>query len=292
MVVSSAAGGAVDATARVLQPRLSDLVGGLIVIDARGGGGGVLAGEMVSRAAPDGHTLLLGHLGALVISGLIRGNGAINTLSAFDPISLAVEVPSVLVVPADRPWQNMNDLLATARARPGALSWGHSGVGTTNHLSGTLLDQAARIETVGVPYRGGGPLAMDLVAGRLDYSFTTSASIMAHLQAGRVRALAVPSLQRTPFLPQVPTLVEATGLAGFEVRNWYGLLAPKGTPEPIINRLNAAMRAALAEPETVAILGRQGLEPKPSSAETFVTLIAAEQTKWAPMVRALRVGVN
>ncbi len=289
LVVASAAGGALDATGRVLAPRLAALVGQSFVIDNRGGGGGILGVEVAARAPADGHTLLLGHLGVLVISPLIRSDAAIETLGVFAPVSLAVQVPSVLVVPAARPWRSLNEVLAAARVRPGALSWGHSGLGSTNHLSGALLDRAAGIETVGVPYRGGGPLALDLIAGRLDYSFATSASILPHVEAGRLRALATPSLHRTPFLPEVPTVAEAAGLLGFEVLNWYGLLVPKGTPAPILARLNTAMRTVLAEPETVRLLERQGLEPMPSSPEDFAALIVAERVKWAPVVRAAGV---
>lgn len=292
MVVASAAGGALDATGRVLQPRLSALVGESIVIDNRGGGGGVMGVEVASRATPNGYTLLLGHLGALVINGLIRGEGAVDSLAAFEPISLVVEVPSVLVVPANRPWRNLNDLIVAARAKPGALSWGHSGVGSTNHLSGALLDQAAGIQTVGIPYRGGAPLALDLVAGRLDFSFATSASIVTHLERGLVRAIAIPSLQRSSFLPDVPTVAEAAGLTGFEVRNWYGLLAPKNTPAPILTKLNAAMGRLLAEPEITSALRRQGLEPTPSSPEEFAAQIISERRKWVPVVRASGVGVD
>jgi tripartite-type tricarboxylate transporter receptor subunit TctC len=292
MVVASAAGGALDATGRVLQPRLSALLGESIVIDNRGGGGGVMGVEVTSRAAPDGHTLLLGHLGALVINGLMRGEGAVDSLAAFEPISLVVEVPSVLVVPAERPWRTLNDLIAAARAKPGALSWGHSGVGSTNHLSGALLDQTAGIQTVGIPYRGGAPLALDLVAGRLDFSFATSASIITYLERGLVRAIAIPSLQRSSFLPDVPTVAEAAGLTGFEVRNWYGLLAPKNTPAPVLTQLNVAMRRLLTEPETISVLRRQGLEPTPSSPEEFTAQIISERRKWAPVVRASGVRVD
>lgn len=292
MLVASAAGGALDATARVLQPRLAALLGEAIIIDNRSGGGGVVAVEAAARATADGHTILLAHLGALVINGLIRGEGAIDPLLAFEPISLAVEVPSILVVPASKPWRSLQDMIKDARAKPGSLSWGHSGVGSTNHLSGALLDRKAEIETVGVPYRGGGPLALDLIAGRLDYSFTTSASILPHIEAGRLRILASPSLKRSAFLPDVPTVAEAAGLPGFEVLNWYGLLAPKGVSAAVLMRLNAAMRQMLAESEIIAALHRQWLEPLPSTPAEFTALIRAERVKWAPVVRASGVGVN
>ena len=292
LLVASAAGGALDAAARVLAPRLAVLLGASFAIDNRGGAGGALAVEAAARAPADGHTLLFGHLGVLVIHGLLRPAEAIDTLAAFAPVSLAVEVPSVLVVPEARPWRDLPALIAAARARPGALSWGHSGIGSTNHLSGALLDRAAGIETVGVPYRGGTPLALDLLAGRLDFSFVTSASVWPHIQAGRLRPLAVPSLARSRFLPEVPTVQEAAGLPGFMVRNWYGLLAPKATPAPVLAHLGAAMRAALAEPEVIAALDRQGLEATPSTAEAFAATILAERERWAPILTAAGVTVE
>jgi tripartite-type tricarboxylate transporter receptor subunit TctC len=292
LVVASAAGGALDATGRALQPKLAALLGQSVVVDNRGGGGGVLGVEAAARAPADGHTLLLGHLGVLVVNPLIRPEAGMDALALFAPVSLAVEVPSVLVVPAQRPWRSLREVIAAAKARPGALSWGHSGVGSTNHLSGALLDRAAGIETVGVPYRGGGPLALDLLAGRLDYSFVTSASVWPHLEAGRLRALAVPSAARGRFLPEVPTVEEAVGLPGFEVLNWYGLLAPRGTPAAVVARLNAAMRAALSDPETAAALERQGLEPRASGPEEFAALILAERETWGPIVRAAGVSAE
>ena len=297
MLVASAAGGALDATARVLQPRLAALLGEAIIIDNRSGGGGVVAVEAAARATADGHTILLAHLGGLVINGLIRGEGAIDPLLAFEPISLAVEVPSILVVPASKPWRSLQDMIKDARAKPGSLSWGHSGVGSTNHLSGALLDRKAEIETVGVPYRGGGPLALDLIAGRLDYSFTTSASILPHVEAGRLRVLATPSLKRSAFLPDVPTVAEQ-GMPGFEATAWFGVLAPAATPPAIIARLGAELDAIGKEAEFRSRIAGFGAEPPGltpdggSSPESFGVFLRAEIARWTDVVRRADIRVE
>jgi tripartite-type tricarboxylate transporter receptor subunit TctC len=197
---------------------------------------------------------------------------------------------NVLVVPADRPWRSLADLLAAARARPDTLTYGSSGVGGAGHLAGALMDQLANIRTVHVPYRGGGPLMTDLIGGKVDFAFSTAPTAVPQIEGGRLRALAVPTLARTALLPGVPTVAET--LPGYEVANWYALLGPRGLPAPVIERLNAAMRATLADAEVVAHLARHGVEPTPSSPAELARFIRDETAKWAPIVRASGATAN
>ncbi|WP_203072748.1 Bug family tripartite tricarboxylate transporter substrate binding protein [Falsiroseomonas ponticola] len=284
MIVGFAAGGGTDLSARTVQPKLQQLLGGTILIDNRPGAGGNLATEMTVRAAPDGYTLLMGTIAALAINPTIYRNLPFDPQADLTPISQAGSILNVLVVPVDRPWRTVADLVAAAKARPDSITYGSSGVGGAGHLAGALLDQMAGIKTVHVPYRGGGPLMTDMVGGKIDYAFSTAPTAIPQIEGGKLRALAVPTLQRSPLMPNVPTVAET--LPGYEVGNWYALVGPKGLPQPIVERLNAAMRATLADGDVRAHLARHGVEPTPSSPEELARFIRDETAKWAPIVRA------
>ncbi len=282
----SAAGGSLDATARILANALAPRLGQSFVVENRGGAGGSLTFEPVMRAAPDGHALTLNNSGALVVNPLLQANPAVQPFEDLAPVALASEVLTVLVTPADRPWQRLEDLVAAARARPGELSWGHPGVGSSPWLAALLLDRMAELRTISVPYRGGGPAMLDLLAGRLDYMFATTPTALPHVQAGRLRALAVPTPQRLPFLASVPTVAEL-GYAGFELRGWFGILTTKGTPRPIIERLHGAINEALRDPASVAQLAEQGMSPLlAESPDAFARYAAEERERWGPLARA------
>jgi tripartite-type tricarboxylate transporter receptor subunit TctC len=285
LLVGFAPGGATDGAARAVAPRMSELLGQQIVIENRGGAGGNIATEAAVRAPADGHTILFGTIGPLIVNPIMDRALPFEPLRDLVPIGTLVEAYGVLVVPAGRPWRNVGELVAEARRRPGALNWGYSGVGTSGHLSGLLLDRVAGIETQGVSYRGGAPLMTDLIAGRLDYAFSTAPTALPNVESGRLRALAVPTPRRVRALPEVPTIAE-TGVPGYEVFSSYGLLAPRGTPAMAIERLNAAIRGALDTPEVVAALARQGLEAQYSTPEEYGTFLRAEVAKWEPIVRA------
>lgn len=285
LLVGFAPGGATDGAARAVAPRMSELLGQQVVIENRGGAGGNIATEAAVRAAPDGYTILLGTIGPLIVNPVMDPNLPFDPLRDLAPIGTLVEAYGVLVVPAGRPWRTVADLVAEAKRRPGALNWGYSGVGTSGHLSGLLLDRVAAIETVGIAYRGGAPLMTDLIAGRLDYAFSTAPTALPNVENGRLRALAVPTPRRVRALPEVPTIAE-TGVPGYEVFSSYGLLAPRGTPPAAIARLNAAMRGALETPEVIAALARQGLEAQPGAPEEYADFLRAEVTKWTPLIRA------
>jgi hypothetical protein len=212
----------------------------------------------VARSPADGHTILLATLGALVISPMVM-RLPIDPARDLVPVSIAVDLFNILTVPAERPWRSAADIIAAAKARPGELSWGHSGIGSAPQLAGLLFAKMAGIETIEVSYRGGSLVATDLISGRLDYGFPTSPSVKTHIEAGRLRGLAVPTLQRSRLLPDIPTVAE-TGLPGFNVPSWYAVVAPRGTPEPAVQRLAHAMRIALEDKDVIGILNRNGLE--------------------------------
>jgi len=284
VVVGFAAGGATDISTRVMQPKLTALLGQPVIIDNRPGAGGNLATEIVVRAPPDGTTFLMGTIGALSINPTLYGNLPFDPATDVTPVAMAGNVLNVLVVPADRPWRSVADLVAAAKARPDTITYGSSGVGGAGHLAGALLDQMAGVKTVHVPYRGGGPMMTDLMGGKVDYAFSTAPTALPQVQSGRLRLLAVPTAQRIRAQPDTPTVAET--LPGYEVQNWYALVGPKGLPPAIAARMNAVMREALADPQVSASLEGQGVEPLPSSAEELARFIREERDKWAPIVRA------
>jgi tripartite-type tricarboxylate transporter receptor subunit TctC len=285
LLVGFTPGGATDGAARAVAPRLSELLGQSVVVENRPGAGGNIATEAAVRAAPDGHTILLGTIGPLIVNPVMDRTLTFDPLRDLAPISTLVEAYGVLVVPAGRAWRTAGELVEEARRRPGALNWGYSGVGTSGHLSGLLLDRVAGIDTQGISYRGGAPLITDLLAGRLDYAFSTAPTALPQVETGRLRALAVPTPRRVRALPEVPTIAE-TGVPGYEVFSSYGLLAPRGTPPAVIARLAQAVRAALETPEVIAALARQGLEAQPGTPEEYGDFLRAEVVKWEPIIRA------
>lgn len=290
LVVGFVPGGATDISARAMAPKMSEVLGQPVIVENRPGAGSNLASEVVARAPADGHTILLATLGALVISPMIM-RLPVDPARDLVPISIAVDLFNILVCPADRPWRNAADVIAAAKARPGQLSWGHSGIGSAPQLAGLLFAKMAGIDTIGVSYRGGGLVVTDLVAGRLDYGFPTAPSVLPQVQEGRVRALAVPTAQRSRLLPNIPTVAES-GLPGYDVPSWYGLVAPAGTPQPAIARLNQAAVTALRDPGVIAALNRAGLEAMPTTQEEMARAWAAERAKWEPIIRESGIRIE
>ena len=289
LLVGSSNGGSQDITARLLASRMAPLLGQQVVVENRGGAGGALATEPVRLAPPDGHALVFNNMGAFLVVPLL--NGGPQPWAEMTPVSLVADVLTVLVCNAERPWRRVADLVAAAKAAPGALSWGHPGVGSSPWLAALLLEREAGIRTVEVPYRGGGPAMLDLLAGRLDYSFATTPTALPHVATGKFRALAVPTAARLPTLPAVPTMVES-GFPGFALRSWFGVMAPPGTPPAVVAVLNRAINLAMAEPEVAAILAPHGEAPLHSTPEEFARIGTAEQALWGPLALAAARGQN
>ena len=285
LLVGFAAGGSTDVFARAIAPRLQALLGQPVVIENRPGAGGNIATEATARSAPDGYTLLLGTIGPLAINPTLYGNLSFDPLKDLTPVSLVGEVPNVLAVPVDRPFRSVADIIAAAKARPETISYGTGGVGPPGHLCGILFDQIAGTRTVPVPYRGGGPQMLALVAGEHDFGFSPMGTVLTHVQAGTIRALGVATKTRARELPDVPSMIEA-GLPNFEVLNWDGFVVPAGTPAPIRVRLGEVIRAALTDPGVIADFQRRGLEAWPSTEAAFARQLAADAAKWQPLIRA------
>ncbi len=290
MIVGFAAGGGTDITTRTLTPKMSEVLGQPIVVENRPGASGNVATEWVVRAAPDGYTFMMGTIAALAINPTLFPSLPFNPQTDLTPISMSGNILNILVVPADRPWRTVADLVAAAKAQPDTLTYGSSGIGGSGHLGGALFDQLAGVKTIHVPYRGGGPLANDLAGGKVDYAFATASSTLPLVEGGRVRLLAVPTAQRTALLPNAPTVAET--VPGYELANWNAVVGPKGLPAPIVAKMNAAVRAALSDPAQSASLIKHGVEPTPSSPEELAKFIREETAKWAPIVRATGATAN
>ena len=291
ILVGFAPGGGTDITTRTISAKLQMLLGQPIVVENRPGAGGNLASEATVNAPADGTALMMGTIASLVMNPLMV-RLPFDVLADLTTIGRSVEVTNVLVVSPDRPWRTLPELIAAAKARPGVLSYGSSGVGGAGHLGGALLDSMAGIETIHVPYRGGGQLITDILSGKVDYSIATAATVLPHIEAGRLRALAVPFARRSALLPDVPTVAEAANLPGYEVANWYAMMGPRGLPRPVVDRVNAALNEAMRDPEVAANLAKHGLEPAPSTPEELTGFIRAETAKWRPIIARAGASAN
>ncbi len=285
LVLGFPPGGASDAAVRILQPILQASLGQTVVVDNRAGAGGNLGALEVARAAPDGSTIGSANMGTLAVNpALVRSMG-FDPAADLLPVSMIFNAVNVLVCPANRPFRSVADIVAAAKARPETVTYGTGGVGSPGHLCGILFDHIAGTRTVPVPYRGGGPQMLALVAGEHDFGFSPLGTVLSHVQAGTIRALGVATRTRARELPDAPTMIEA-GLADFEVLNWDGVILPKGTPDPIRARIGEAVRSALADPALVAAFRQRGLEAWPTTAEAMAAQLSADAAKWQALIRA------
>ena len=283
-----AAGGAADALSRILANGLSKRLGQPIVIEAKPGAGGNLGATAIAKAEPDGYTIGL-VTGAHAISGALYKSLAYDSIDGFEMISTVVYYALVIAVRSDFEAKSLKELIALAKSKPGALSFGSVGFGSTHHLAGELLDTTAGIQMVHVPYRGDSQSITALLGGEVPVVVGTTVLLAPQIESGAVRGLAVTSPTRTPLLPNVPSVDEA-GLKGFDVRTWAGLLAPKGTPAAIIKRLNTAVRETLADPEIKAALETAtGGEVKASAPEEMRELIQSQIIKWVDVIKTSNI---
>ena len=285
LVVPFPAGGGADFMARALAQKLSSQLGQPVVLDHRAGAGGTIAAEVVAAAAPDGYTLVFGTVGTHAINASLYAKLRYDPVKDFAPVSLTHLAPRVLVVHPSVPAKTVPELVALARAKPGELTFGSAGSGGTNHLSGELFKSMAGIDIVHVPYKGSAPASIDLLGGRITMVFDSIVAWGDHIKTGKVRALGVTSPRRSGALPDVPTIAES-GLAGFDVANWLGVLAPAGTPKEVIARLNAEIKVAMADPDMQRQLAAVGIDPTYSTPDAFAELIRADIAKWAKVVKA------
>ena len=288
LIVPFPPGGSTDILARALAQKLAESLAQAVVIDNRPGAGGSIAAEAAARAAPDGYTLMMGHLGTLAVNPAIYKNLPYDPVKSFAPVSLMAIVPSVLVVNPRVPAASAAELIAYARAHPGKLAYGSAGNGSTSHLTTEYFKLATGTDILHVPYKGIGPMLTDLVSGQLSMGLNGAPAVMAHVNAGRLRALAVSSLERLQALPQVPTLDEA-GVKGFDASGWYGIVAPAGTPRSVVAKLNAEIRRSLDTEDLRARLDSEGALPAPGTPEEFAAFIQAEIARWGAVL--MRAGV-
>lgn len=275
-------GGAADLTARIMAEELSGALRQTVFVENRTGVGGAVGTEAAARSAPDGYTFVLASTGPFAINpGLFRLN--IDPGRDLVPVAMVAIVPSIFVVHPEVPARSMAELVALARARPGALSYASGGNGTAQHLFGELLKQMARIDIQHVPYRGGGPAMTDTIAGRVQILCDTLPLALPHIREGRVRAVAVTTAERHPTLPEVPAVAES--VPGYEAVGWYGIAAPAGVPAPIVERVNREVNALIARPALKERLSAQGADPLPMTPAEFGARIARDRERWTTLIR-------
>ena len=285
LIVPFTPGGSTDILARVLAPKLTAALGQQVVVENKPGAGGSLGASEAAKAEPDGNTLLMGHIGTLGVNPSIYPKLGYDPLKSFVPVAYVAQVPNVLVVNAASPLRSLKDLIAAAKARPGQVSYSSGGNGSAAHITVEALKLKTGIFMLHIPYRGTAPSITDLIAGQVDCSFTGAPTVLQHLRSGRLRALAVSSPQRLPALPEVPTVAES-GYPGFEADQWYGIVAPAGTPAALVTRLNAEINKALALPDVAQQLAAEGAVPVPGNPQAFGNLIRREIPRWAEVVKA------
>jgi tripartite-type tricarboxylate transporter receptor subunit TctC len=281
IVVPYAPGGGGDALARLLGPQLNQRLGQFVIVDNRPGAGTIIGTDLVAKAAPDGHTLLI-NTSAFTINPSLQEQLPYDALRDFVAVQKLVSLPNVLVVHPSVPAKSVRELIAYAKSKPG-LTYASSGTGTGAHLAGELFRSMAGLDLVHVPYKGGGAVMPDVIAGRVHMSFATLPSSLAHIQSGKLRALGVSSKTRSPSLPDLPTISEA-GLPGYEAGNWIGLFAPAKTPRPVIARLDSVFREVIQAPEMKARLLSLGFEPDGSGTREFTATVAEEIAKWRKLI--------
>ena len=284
LVVPYAPGGGTDLTGRLAGQRLTEALGKQFIVDNRTGGAGNIGTELVARATPDGYTLLIASLSNSVNVSLFP-KLPINPVTNFDPVSLLVTVPMMLVVHPSLPVKSIQDLVTLAKARPGQLNYSSGGMGTANHVAGELFKYMAQVDIVHVPYKGGAPALSDVIAGQIHLIFGTMTMTRDFAKSGRLRALATTGPKRSAAAPELPTITEA-GVAGYEVGAWYGLLAPVGTPKPVVGKLSEELARIVRIPEVRASLLAQGSEPAGSTPEEYAKFLRAEIDKWARIAKA------
>ena len=283
LVVGFTPGGGVDINARLLAPKLSELLGQQFVVDNKPGAGTNIANELVARAAPDGYTLLLTSP-ALAINMSLYSKLTFDTLRDFAPVSMFSESPNLLLVPSTLPVANAMELVARARSMPGKLNFSSAGTGTSQHLAGVLLLMRTGITAVHIPYKGSAPSLTALIAGEVDFSFANVTAVQGYIKGGRLRALAITSQKRDAQLPDVPTMKEA-GIDGVEVSVWFGVFAPAATPKEIVQTLASAIQRAARDGDMRKRLHEQGAEPVGSTPEQFTRFMRDEIARWAEVVK-------
>ena len=292
VVVTFPPGGSADAVVRMLVPRLNDKLGQQVVVDNRPGAGGNIGLTVVAKAAPgDGYTLGVGAAGALAANSSLYAQMPFDPLKDLKPVSMLAAIPFVIIGHPSVAAKTQKDLVALAKSQPGKLSMAHGGNGTAMHLSAALFSQMADVKLVEIPYKGSGPVALDVLAGQVPLGVVDLPSALQHIKAGKLIAYAVTSPQRLPMLPDVPTVSEA-GLAGYDSTGWFGVVAPAGTPDAVVARLNAEITGALNDEAIKTAMRNLGVEPAPGPAQAFDAYIRSETQKWSRVIKTANIKVE
>ena len=291
IIVPYPPGGTSDLPARAVAPRLGERLKQTVVIENRAGAGGVIGSQVVAKSPADGYTLLLGTIATHGILPVLQKPAPYDAVKDFAPVTLVASTPNVLVANPTAPVRNLAELLALARAKPGGVNFGSTSLGGSPHMSGELLKTMAQVDIVHVPYKGGGPMLIDLMGGQIPVGFDNLPSSMNQIRAGKIRALAVTTAKRWPSAPEIPTMAEA-GVPRYEATAWFGLLAPANTPKPIVELLQRHVAAILRQPEVEKMLLEQGAEAVGNTPDEFARLIAAELQKWDKVVAATGVKLE
>jgi len=290
LIIGFAPGGSTDLVARVVAQKLSATIGQQVVVDNRPGANGMIGAELVAKAAPDGHTLLLSSIGPMAINASLY-KMSYDIVKDFAPITYTGNVSNLLVVHPSVPAANVKELIALAEARPGKLAFGSSGTGGAPHMAVELFKILAKVDVVHVPYKGGGPAMIDLVGGQISGSFASMPSSIPFVRSGKLRALAVTAPKRSPAAPEVPTVSEA-GIPGFSVLDWQGMFTTAKTPVTAVSKLNTEIKRALALPDVIEKLAATGVEIQTTSPEEWGRFVKSEIEKWAKVVKTAGIKLE
>ena len=283
-------GGPAEALSRAVLTKVTEVVGQPFILEARPGANGEIGTALVAKAAPDGYTILMSHLGPTAISPGLRKDLPYDPLKDFEPITQIISGPTLLVVRSGLAIHSVKELIAYAKANPGKLSYASVGIGSNTHLAGEMLNVAAGIDTLHVPYKGSTPAITDMMGQRVDFAFFGISGSIQQAKAGQIRMLAISTLKRSPFFPEVPAVAET--VPGFELNSWYGYMAPAGTPKAIVNRMYQEVAAAVKKPEIVEWMKQNGLDPVASTPEEYGAHIRTELVKYAKALKDAKVQPN